>query len=371
MTWSDVELNNIFSGVGTVIRSRVVLDVVTGQSAGYAFVMYDTPASAQQAITTYNNTIYDNKQIRVTYKNKKQSTPLLLHTSLQSHIPISTTPINTNLYVAGLPYNFTPAEFNDIFSAYGVIIESRLLHDRHNGLQRGVGFVRYDTIDSCYAAIQAWHNKPISTLNNAHNNQQSYIDTSNKQYLTVRFAVDKVSHSPLMFNTTRNMSNVSLVSLDSISTLPYLNTSYDSSYASETVFSPPHPMLALPVQPATLFVCHLATTVTDTDLLQLFTPFGILHSCCVMRDLATGQSKGYGFINYISSVDAQSAIDSLNGTVIHDKAIQISFKKKNYNQSVRRNHTALNDTTGNIGLYQHQYNHQSYYPIPSHQQLIN
>jgi len=40
--------------------------------------------------------------------------------------------------------------------------------------------------------------------------------------------------------------------------------------------------------------------------------------------LQTGQSLGYGFVNYKGAADAQKAINSLNGLRLQNKTIKVS-----------------------------------------------
>jgi RNA recognition motif-containing protein len=46
-----------------------------------------------------------------------------------------------NIYIAGLSFNVTDADLNDLFTEYGEISSSRVIIDRETGRSRGFGFV--------------------------------------------------------------------------------------------------------------------------------------------------------------------------------------------------------------------------------------
>lgn len=62
-----------------------------------------------------------------------------------------------------------------------------------------------------------------------------------------------------------------------------------------------------------LYVGNLSYSVTDADLEQLFSQFGTVQSAQVIVDRATGQGKGFGFVEMANDEQAASAIEGLNG----------------------------------------------------------
>uniref|UniRef100_H2YKB5 RRM domain-containing protein n=1 Tax=Ciona savignyi TaxID=51511 RepID=H2YKB5_CIOSA len=67
--------------------------------------------------------------------------------------------------------------------------------------------------------------------------------------------------------------------------------------------------------------------MTQEDLRNLFSSIGELESCKLIRDKLTGQSLGYGFVNYVKSTDAEKAISSLNGLRMQQKTIKVSYAR--------------------------------------------
>uniref|UniRef100_A0A8D2PEB6 ELAV like RNA binding protein 3 n=1 Tax=Zosterops lateralis melanops TaxID=1220523 RepID=A0A8D2PEB6_ZOSLA len=50
---------------------------------------------------------------------------------------------------------------------------------------------------------------------------------------------------------------------------------------------------------------------------------GDIESCKLVRDRVTGQSLGYGFVNYVEAGDADRAIGALNGLKLQTKTIKV------------------------------------------------
>jgi polyadenylate-binding protein len=61
-------------------------------------------------------------------------------------------------------------------------------------------------------------------------------------------------------------------------------------------------------------------SITNITLYKTFCPYGAILSCKVATD-PTGQSKGYGFVQFDSVESAKNAIKSLNGTSLDGKRI--------------------------------------------------
>uniref|UniRef100_H2YKB7 RRM domain-containing protein n=1 Tax=Ciona savignyi TaxID=51511 RepID=H2YKB7_CIOSA len=76
-----------------------------------------------------------------------------------------------------------------------------------------------------------------------------------------------------------------------------------------------------------LIINYLPQAMTQEDLRNLFSSIGELESCKLIRDKLTGQSLGYGFVNYVKSTDAEKAISSLNGLRMQQKTIKVSYAR--------------------------------------------
>lgn len=73
-----------------------------------------------------------------------------------------------------------------------------------------------------------------------------------------------------------------------------------------------------------LYVGNLAYVVREEDLQEAFSPVGQCESINVIRDRATGQSRGFGFVVMSSDKEAQHLIHQLDGMDIRGRAITVS-----------------------------------------------
>lgn len=76
-----------------------------------------------------------------------------------------------------------------------------------------------------------------------------------------------------------------------------------------------------------LIVNYLPQTMTQEEIRSLFSSIGDVESCKLIRDKVTGQSLGYGFVNYVRPEDADKAINTLNGLRLQNKTIKVSFAR--------------------------------------------
>lgn len=76
-----------------------------------------------------------------------------------------------------------------------------------------------------------------------------------------------------------------------------------------------------------LIVNYLPQTMTQEEIRSLFASIGDVESCKLIRDKVTGQSLGYGFVNYHRQEDAEKAISTLNGLRLQNKTIKVSVAR--------------------------------------------
>ena len=75
-----------------------------------------------------------------------------------------------------------------------------------------------------------------------------------------------------------------------------------------------------------LFVNNLAWSMTNAELIEIFRPFGeVFWARILERD--DGKSKGCGFVQMRSGLDARRAIDGLNGAMIKGRKLMVSEAK--------------------------------------------
>ena len=73
-----------------------------------------------------------------------------------------------------------------------------------------------------------------------------------------------------------------------------------------------------------IFVGNFSFSTTESDLRQLFEPFGAIDSATVVTDRDTGRSRGFGFIEMPNDNEAETAINSLNGKEVAGRSLTVN-----------------------------------------------
>jgi peptidyl-prolyl cis-trans isomerase-like 4 len=76
-----------------------------------------------------------------------------------------------------------------------------------------------------------------------------------------------------------------------------------------------------------LFVCKLNSVTTDADLELIFSRFGTIKQCEIIRDFKTGDSLNYAFIEYTSEESCIQAYEKMNNVLIDDRRIKVDFSQ--------------------------------------------
>ncbi|PSN71666.1 RNA-binding domain-containing protein [Corynespora cassiicola Philippines] len=76
-----------------------------------------------------------------------------------------------------------------------------------------------------------------------------------------------------------------------------------------------------------LFVCKLNPVTRDEDLELIFSRFGKILSCEIIRDKKTGDSLQYAFIEYSNQKDCEQAYLKMDDVLIDDHRIHVDFSQ--------------------------------------------
>lgn len=73
-----------------------------------------------------------------------------------------------------------------------------------------------------------------------------------------------------------------------------------------------------------LYVGNLDPSAKAEDIRVAFATYGPVETVTIVADKATGQPRGFGFVEMSADKDAQEAVLGLNGSMIAGKAIVVN-----------------------------------------------
>lgn len=79
--------------------------------------------------------------------------------------------------------------------------------------------------------------------------------------------------------------------------------------------------------PNMLFICKLNPVTTEEDLEIIFSRFGKITSCDIIRDWKTGDSLCYGFLGFDTEKACEDAYFKMNNVLIDDRRIKVDFSQ--------------------------------------------
>jgi len=269
---TEEKLKEMFAKYGELEHVKLMLDKVTQTSMGYGFVKYVKAESAAAAIAALNGFQMDSKKLRVSYSHPRSE---------------------ANVYVGNLKPSVSKEDLEKLFSRFGSVVECKILVDHESGLSKGCGFVKFENVSNARDAING-----LSGMS-----EDEYC----LRPLTVKFAR---KHEKPHHNHYDKPA-------------PRMRSSYSSSSSSGAGGAARH----APVEYSgfCLFVYNLPRDYNDGALRSLFSSFGPISSANVMVDYS-GACKGFGFVNFDKEEDAQKAVKEMNGRVVKNNPLSVSFK---------------------------------------------
>jgi len=74
---------------------------------------------------------------------------------------------------------------------------------------------------------------------------------------------------------------------------------------------------------AKLFIGGLSWNTNDESLRRKFEEFGTVEEATVAKDRDTGRSRGFGFVKFSSSDDAEAAMNAMNDQEFEGRRIRV------------------------------------------------
>ena len=76
-----------------------------------------------------------------------------------------------------------------------------------------------------------------------------------------------------------------------------------------------------------VYVGNMSYETSQSDLETMFGDHGTVESAEIIMDRATGQSKGFGFVEMSSDAEAEAAIGALDGRDSGGRALKVNEAK--------------------------------------------
>jgi len=73
-----------------------------------------------------------------------------------------------------------------------------------------------------------------------------------------------------------------------------------------------------------IYVGNLSYQTSDDELRDAFANFGEVTSAKVIKDMQTGRSKGFGFVEMADKAQAEEAISQLDNTDLDGRSIRVN-----------------------------------------------
>ena len=73
---------------------------------------------------------------------------------------------------------------------------------------------------------------------------------------------------------------------------------------------------------------NIPERVDELTLRKLFETVGEVQSCCVIRDVSTNKSRGFGFVKFKSTERAEDAIERFNGSSTPERRLKSNSRTR-------------------------------------------
>jgi len=355
---SEDEFRAIFAPYGTIHSCKLVKDKATNGSAGYGFVQYLAADSAIKAISNLNGSPHGGKRLKVTIAR-----------------PHENDDSNTNIYISSMPLHWTEQDLSNLCSPFGNVLDAKVLTDLSTKQSRGVGFVRMENRQACVKIIQAISgNVPPGATNKlvlkfaetAKESKQRKLlghlpggqdalhlmaasmqggGAAGLAGLRVPIMSSPMAAQMLALQQQQLLQQQLLQQQQQLQHMHHPQQSPQGMFLQQPqvqmgiggiggysggFFSQGHAAAAAQADKTAgycLFVYHLVPEATENMLVQLFSTCGKVLSAKIMRNLSTGMSKGFGFVNMASQEQAEVAIRTLSGYQLGAKTLKVDFKR--------------------------------------------
>ena len=73
-----------------------------------------------------------------------------------------------------------------------------------------------------------------------------------------------------------------------------------------------------------IYVGNLPYSMTEDELREMFSPYGVVTSASIVKDKFSGQSKGFGFVEMSTQAEGEEAVKQLDGRSVNGRALKVN-----------------------------------------------
>jgi splicing factor 3B subunit 4 len=143
---TDEILWELFIQCGPVMNVHVPKDKITGEHQGFGFVEMRTEEDAEYSIKIMHMVKLYGKPIKVNKASQDKRTQ----------------EVGANIFVGNLSEEIDEKGLKDIFTAFGVVLSTKIMRDPDHGTSKHYGFVSFDNFESSDEAIKKMNGQYIS-----------------------------------------------------------------------------------------------------------------------------------------------------------------------------------------------------------------
>lgn len=355
---TDSQLYDLFSQLGQVVSVRVCRDVNTRRSLGYAYINYSNTQDAARALDVLNFTPLNGMPIRIMYSHRDPS------------IRKSGT---ANIFIKNLDKAIDNKALHETFSSFGSILSCKIATDQ-SGQSKGYGFVQFDSEDSAQSAIDKLNgmllnDKPVFV---GHFLRKQERDTTSNKVKFNNVFVKNLSESTTEDDLKKTFGDYGLITsvvvmrdgdgkskcfgfvnfdkadeaAEAVEALNgkkiddkewYVGKAQKKSEREQELkgrFDQSVKEAVDKFQGANLYVKNLDDDVSDEKLKELFSDYGTITSCKVMRD-PNGVSRGSGFVAFSTPEEANRALTEMNGKMVGSKPLYVALAQRKEDRKAR------------------------------------
>ncbi|XP_017251664.1 polyadenylate-binding protein 7 isoform X1 [Daucus carota subsp. sativus] len=348
----DTQLFNAFSEFQSLASVRVCRDSTNGLSLCYGYVNFLSPQDANQAIELKNHSVLNGKVIRVTWSSRD---PTARKTGIG------------NVFIKNLNESVDNAKLQELFQKFGNIVSCKVVMSEDTK-SKGFGFVQFEHEESAHAAIEKLNesifegkqlyvgkfvrksDRASSGLDDKYTNLYvKNLDLEvNEELLKEKFSeFGKIASLIISKDENDKSRGFGFVNFDSPddarrametmngsqlagSKVLYVARAQKKSEREQLLrrqFEERRKEKILKYQASNVYVKNIHDKVSDTELREQFSQCGTITSAKLMRD-EKGISKGFGFVCFSTPEEANKAVTSFHGFMLHGKPLYVAIAQR-------------------------------------------